>query len=420
MLLIFLKNIQKLLKYLAIYCIIKSNNIQGDISMIPCKKVSILFVLLLALSVKCFSLDTEEITKLVENSIVYINVVSANGDSVSGSGFFVSDDGLIATCAHVLDTINKGKSQKYFVNIRGSLGTQTAYVQYKDDESDIAFLRLDIDVTSPYLTLAAEHENIGSPVLIYGFPIGKVLMCITQAIVSSTYLDNFIYLLDKAVPRDNSGGPVINKYGEAIGLISFKINPLEGQSFAINTSMFPYEIKSHILKNGYYQKKLDEDRSSELEDFKIENKTLVKYRENYKNVVIPDVVTSIGDQAFEWRSNLTSITIPNGVTSVGKCAFGDCTNLKEITIPNGVKSIGLAAFRNCSSLTSITIPNSIISMGDYAFYGCTSLNEITVPVSVKNIGKSAFEGCPKLTIKTPINSTAYKYAKKNKIKVKAL
>ena len=56
-------------------------------------------------------------------------------------------------------------------------------------------------------------------------------------------------------------------------------------------------------------------------DFEIENGVLKKYTGNGGNVVIPDGVTTIGNEAFSWRSSLTSITIPSGVTIIGDNAF---------------------------------------------------------------------------------------------------
>ena len=112
-----------------------------------------------------------------------------------------------------------------------------------------------------------------------------------------------------------------------------------------------------------------------------------------KDLVIPNNVTTIGDNAFSGFSGLTTVTIPNSVTSIGYSAFEGCSGLTSVTIPNSVTSIGDYAFEGCSNLTSITIPNSVTSIGDYAFYGCSNLTSITIPNSVTSIGYGAFSYC---------------------------
>jgi len=92
-----------------------------------------------------------------------------------------------------------------------------------------------------------------------------------------------------------------------------------------------------------------------------------------------------------------SYVIPNSVTSIGQQAFYGCTSLTNVTIPNSVASIGDRAFENCISLTSVTIGNSVTSIGDRAFSGCTSLTSVTIPNSVTIIGDAAFSNCTNLT-----------------------
>ena len=92
--------------------------------------------------------------------------------------------------------------------------------------------------------------------------------------------------------------------------------------------------------------------------------------------IIPESVTSIGDNAFSGCASLTSITIPESVTSIGNSAFSGCASLTSITIPESVTNIGEKAFYNCTGLTSITIPENVTSIGGDAFSGCTGLTSI--------------------------------------------
>ena len=113
------------------------------------------------------------------------------------------------------------------------------------------------------------------------------------------------------------------------------------------------------------------------------------------NVTMGTNVTNIGGNAFDGCSSLNSIVIPSGVTSIGFASFEDC-GFTSVTIPNGVISIGTAAFDICGGLTNVTIPNSVTSIGNLAFYNCP-LTSIIIPDSVTNIGSDAFSHCFSLT-----------------------
>ena len=159
-------------------------------------------------------------------------------------------------------------------------------------------------------------------------------------------------------------------------------------------------------------------------DFEIDEEgTLTRYRGFDKNVVIPDGVKAIGEEAFENDTLIESVSIPNSVTYIGYGAFSDCTGLKSITIPDSVIETDSGVFYGCTSLTSvqlsnmlttlassffshcdsletITLPNSLKSIGSYAFSSCIKLKNISIPTSVAEIHKGAFENCDSLEIVT--------------------
>jgi hypothetical protein len=93
-------------------------------------------------------------------------------------------------------------------------------------------------------------------------------------------------------------------------------------------------------------------------------------------VQIGNIVTSIGNLAFNNCFNLASVTFASisTLTSIGGNAFSDCPLLTSIAIPTSVTSIGVNAFLN-SGLTTVTIANGQLGIPSPAvgvsFFGVT-------------------------------------------------
>lgn len=115
-----------------------------------------------------------------------------------------------------------------------------------------------------------------------------------------------------------------------------------------------------------------------------------------KGVSIGNGVTEIGGVAFEGCTNLVSVSLGNAVVTIKNSAFSGCTSLESIVIPNSVIEVGGGAFKNCTSLASAIVGNSVTTIGGSAFSGCTALKSIDIPNSVTQIGMMAFKGCSSL------------------------
>ena len=131
--------------------------------------------------------------------------------------------------------------------------------------------------------------------------------------------------------------------------------------------------------------------------FNKDKSEIISFRnQKIESYIIPDNVTSIGENAFAYCKTLTSIILPNSIKSIGAGAFSGCFSLSSLVIPNNVTSIGDEAFRDCSSLSSLVIPDNVTSIGDGVFSGCSSLRNLVIPDSVTSIGDGAFDGCQSL------------------------
>lgn len=152
--------------------------------------------------------------------------------------------------------------------------------------------------------------------------------------------------------------------------------------------------------------------------------------EGSNNIVIPEGVKRIWQNAFAERIHLKSITIPASVTSIVGMPFSDCDSLEEIkvdadnaifdsrnncnaiiesatntliagcgktVIPEGIETIGDSAFERVKTLTHVTIPKSVTEIRGYAFERCENLSTVNLQKGIQTIGYGAFTECVGLT-----------------------
>lgn len=160
-----------------------------------------------------------------------------NVPMTSGSGFLVSDNGLIVTNAHV---VSKLSHQQVKVQLRSG-ETYEATVQDMDEKADIATLRIYPSKKVPSLVLGSSADlRPGEFVVAIGSPFA-LQNSVTTGIVSTNQRDgcelglydsDMDYIqTDAIINYGNSGGPLVNLDSEVIGINTLKV--AAGISFAI-------------------------------------------------------------------------------------------------------------------------------------------------------------------------------------------
>ncbi|MDZ7718167.1 MAG: trypsin-like peptidase domain-containing protein [Balneolaceae bacterium] len=185
-------------------------------------------------------------------------------NSSMGSGFLISEDGLVVTNQHVVGrnpneiTISTTEGESYDAELIGS-----------DELTDIALLRIQSDHVFPFVEFSDSDEiMVGEWSIALGNPFGLFddgKPTVTVGVVSAknrdfrpdpnnprTYID--MIQTDAAINRGNSGGPLLNSNGEVIGINTFiytggTSSGFVGLGFAIPSNRVE-KIISQLLTSG--------------------------------------------------------------------------------------------------------------------------------------------------------------------------
>ena len=161
--------------------------------------------------------------------------------AITGSGFIISADGYVLTNNHVIET---ALAEKLEVKVMLYSGEEyTAEIIGGDSRSDVALLKIP-GRDLPTVTLGTfEGTRVGEAIYAIGNPLGELTYSMTSGIVSAldrsiTIANNTaidMFQIDAAINNGNSGGPIINRFGQVIGIASAKYasSGVEGLGFAI-------------------------------------------------------------------------------------------------------------------------------------------------------------------------------------------
>ncbi|MCX6646160.1 MAG: Do family serine endopeptidase [bacterium] len=194
----------------------------------------------------------------------------------SGSGFLVSADGYILTNSHVVTdadeiTVILDDGNQYEATVIGN-----------DPDSDVAVVKIEGSQPFPYLQMAdSSGLQVGDWVMAVGNPFGNLAGTVTVGIVSAVgreqlalqggaYYQNFIQT-DAAINFGNSGGPLVDISGHAVGINTAISAEGSGIGFAIpmNDAKFVYDAfqqNGEVIRSwiGVTIQNLDPDLATSL------------------------------------------------------------------------------------------------------------------------------------------------------------
>ena len=174
-----------------------------------------------------------------------------------GSGVLIRSDGYIVTNDHVVSGADKLQVSLYDGRIF------TAEVVGRDQNSDLAVIRID-ETNLPPVTLAPPSNVLGGQwVMAFGSPLDEALdNTVTAGIVSAVgrtsnrlariNLYSDLIQTDAAINRGNSGGPLVNMSGQLVGINSAILSPTganAGIGFAIPVSIVG-NVATQLIEKG--------------------------------------------------------------------------------------------------------------------------------------------------------------------------
>ena len=108
-------------------------------------------------------------------------------------------------------------------------------------------------------------------------------------------------------------------------------------------------------------------------------------------LILPDETVLIGEQAFS-STKIASVSFPNKLTVIENNAFASCRSCSgQLLLPNLVESIGNFAFHYCNFSGELKLPEKLTYLGDFAFCQAGSfVGDLVLPDGLTSVGEQAF------------------------------
>lgn len=233
-------------------------------------------------------------------------VVTVNAGTASGSGFFITDSGIVVTNRHVVEnasnvTVTNGKGQFF--------KSDSIFIH---PTKDLALIKIS-GGPFPFLRLANPQKvNVGADVIAIGSPglpgYQDILPnTVTKGILSAFRNIESMGLLvqtDVSINHGNSGGPLLNLNGEVIGVNTLGFR--EGGATGINFSIFCSEILQMLKEHfnytpNYFTQEETQNQAGgkpQIEEKKQETTTEEKKQEKDSKVLVEITSEPAGSEIY--------------------------------------------------------------------------------------------------------------------------
>lgn len=195
-------------------------------------------------------MSSEEISAYADERTVSVLVHDGAFDvDGSGSGFFIDDQGTIVTNYHVIE---------YATTISVKLDKDGAEYPVKrilgyNPSHDLAILQIDL-TGNKYFEIGTDISK-GQTIYAVGAPLGKE-GTITAGIISNTSRTTGLIdciQMDAAISHGNSGGPLVNEYGEVVGVNAYSYSSGENMNLAIKISELDKVSRENVYTINDYK-----------------------------------------------------------------------------------------------------------------------------------------------------------------------
>ena len=207
---------------------------------------------------KLYALDASQIYEKSAEGVVKINIYQQGIKVGHGTGFFIDSQGTLVTNYHVISEVYVSG---YFAEVETKDGKKFKDPKvincFDDTNEDLCILKVDYQ-PKKWIDLELKNPIPGQRIYVIGHPI-DLDYSITQGIVSGIRIQNpnlpfkKVIQIDASISPGNSGGPVLNEEGKAIG---------------ITTYMYTYDHSQNLnfaLSSDYITRKLELEKSSKEE-----------------------------------------------------------------------------------------------------------------------------------------------------------